>query len=62
MSWPNSKGVMTGSVEEGVGLIEWEIRPGGMLVQKWDPNAVVVNWAPEYLCEPKLASLLVDPE
>jgi hypothetical protein len=51
---------MTGSAEEGAGPIEREIRPGGMLVQKQDPNAAVVNWAPECLCKPKLASLLVD--
>ena len=62
MSRSNSKGVMTGSAEEGAGSIEWEIWPKAMLVQKRDPNAAVVNWAPEYLCKLKLASLLIDPE
>jgi hypothetical protein len=35
---------------------------GKYLVQKRDPNVAVMNWAPEYLYEPKLASLLVNPE
>ncbi|KAG0578548.1 hypothetical protein KC19_4G032000 [Ceratodon purpureus] len=43
MSRPNSKGVMTGSAEEAAEPIEWEMRPGGMLVQKRDPDAAVAT-------------------
>ena len=43
MSRPNSKGVLTGSAEEAAEPIEWEMRPGGMLVQKRDPDAAVAT-------------------
>lgn len=43
MNQPNSKGLMTGSAEESTEPIEWEMRPGGMLVQKRDPDAAVAT-------------------
>lgn len=43
MSRPNAKGVMTGSAQEAAEPIDWEMRPGGMLVQKRDPDAAVAT-------------------
>lgn len=43
MSRPNSKGVLTGSAEDSGEPIDWEMRPGGMLVQKRDPDAAVAT-------------------
>lgn len=42
MNRSNSKGVLTGSAEEAP-EIDWEMRPGGMLVQKRDPDAAIAT-------------------
>jgi len=34
---------MTGSAQEAAEPIEWEMRPGGMLVQKRDPDAAIAT-------------------
>lgn len=43
MNRTNSKGAMPGSSEEPADPIEWEMRPGGMLVQKRDPDAAIAT-------------------
>lgn len=44
MNRPNSKAAAAGgSAEDSAEPIEWEMRPGGMLVQKRDPDAAVAT-------------------
>ncbi|KAL3692072.1 hypothetical protein R1sor_005723 [Riccia sorocarpa] len=45
MSKPGLKGVFSGSAEQEQ-AIDWELRPGGMLVQKRDPDAVAAQNGP----------------